>query len=107
MSEFDRAKAKAFSQRMVRHLEGASVAIMIEVGRRVGLFEAMAKMSAVSSDVIAAKFSVSERYIREWLGVMVSGGIAETAVGNTTILLHADDAAMGTCTAYRDVKIRD
>src|SRR2546426_1066450 len=31
-AEFDRAKAKAFTQLMVRHLEGAAVSIMIEVG---------------------------------------------------------------------------
>ena len=51
----DRAKAKAFTMRMVRHLEGASVCIMLEVGRRVGLFEAMATMGAVTSAQIAEK----------------------------------------------------
>src|SRR5207247_3948643 len=93
MSEFDRAKAKAFTQLMVRHLEGASVAIMIEVGRRVGLFEAMAKMSAVTSDAIAAKTGLSERYVREWLGAMVCGGIVGYAAGEKTYRLPPDHAA--------------
>ena len=33
-ASFDRAKAKAFTMLMVRHLEGAAVSIMLEVGRR-------------------------------------------------------------------------
>src|SRR5207249_10297522 len=94
MSEFDRAKAKAFTQLMVRHLEGASVAIMIEVGRRVGLFDAMAKMSAVTSDAIAAKTGLSERYVREWLGAMVCGGIVEYAAGEMTYRLPPEHPAM-------------
>src|SRR4030095_14544323 len=64
---FDRAKAKAFTMLMVRHLEGAAVCIMLEVGRRVGLFEAMATMGAVTSAQIAEKTGLSERYVREWL----------------------------------------
>ena len=103
MSEFDRAKAKAFSQRMVRHLEGASVAIMIEVGRRVGLFEAMAKMSAVTSDAIAAKTGLSERYVREWLGAMVCGGIVEYAAGEKTYRLPPEHAAMLTGPSIRNL----
>ena len=103
MSEFDRAKAKAFTQLMVRHLEGASVAIMIEVGRRLGLFEAMAKMSAVTSDAIAAKTGLSERYVREWLGAMVCGGIVEYAAGEKTYLLPPEHAAMLTGPSIRNL----
>ena len=103
MSEFDRAKAKAFTQLMVRHLEGASVAIMIEVGRRVGLFEAMAKMSAVTSDAIAAKTGLSERYVREWLGAMVCGGIVEYAAGEKTYRLPPEHAAMLTGPSIRNL----
>ena len=36
------AKAKAFTQLMISHLTGASVTLMIELGRRLGLFETMA-----------------------------------------------------------------
>src|SRR5436853_224508 len=71
--EFDRAKAKAFTQLMVRHLEGAAVSVLLEVGRRVGLFEAMAKIGAATSVEIAEKTGLSERYVREWLAAMVCG----------------------------------
>ena len=92
-AEFDRAKAKAFTQLMVRHLEGAAVSIMIEVGRRVGLFEAMATMGAVTSVEIAEKTGLSERYVREWLAAMVCGGIIEYAAGEHIYRLPREHAA--------------
>ena len=86
-AEFDRAKAKAFTQLMVRHLEGAAVTVMLEVGRRVGLFEAMAKMGVATSAQIAGQTGLSERYVREWLAAMVCGGIVEYAAGERTYRL--------------------
>lgn len=103
MTEFDRAKAKAFTQLMVRHLEGAAVAVMVEVGRRVGLFEAMAKMSAATSGEIAAKTSLSERYVREWLGAMVCGGLIEYAAGEGTYRLPPEHATMLTGPSSRNL----
>src|SRR5437867_3683035 len=92
-AEFDRAKAKAFTQLMVRHLEGAAVSIMIEVGRRVGLFEAMATLGAVTSVAVAEKTGLSERYVREWLAAMVCGGIVEYAATERTYRLPREHAA--------------
>jgi SAM-dependent methyltransferase len=92
-AEFDRAKAKAFTQLMVRHLEGAAVSVMLEVGRRVGLFEAMANMSAATSLEIAEKTGLSERYVREWLAAMVCGGIVEYAAAERTYRLPREHAA--------------
>src|SRR3989442_10550696 len=101
-AEFDRAKAKAFRQLMVRHLEGAAGSIMIEVGRRVGLFEAMATMGAVTSVEIAEKTGLSERYVREWLAAMVCGGIIEYAAGEHTYRLPREHAAGLTRSSNRD-----
>jgi len=103
MTEFDRAKAKAFTQLLVRHLEGAAVSIMLEVGRRVGLFEAMAKMSAATSGEIAAKAGLSERYVREWLGAMVCGGLIEYAAGEETYRLPPEHATMLTGPSSRNL----
>jgi ubiquinone/menaquinone biosynthesis C-methylase UbiE len=74
---FDQDRAKAFTRLMVRHLEGASVMVMVEVGRRVGLFDTMAGLGPASSAEIAARGGLSERYVREWLGAMVCGGLVE------------------------------
>src|SRR3989454_5108842 len=100
-ASFDRAKAKAFTMLMVRHLEGAAVSIMLEVGRRVGLFEAMAKMGAVTSAEIAERTGLSERYIREWLAAMTCGGIVEYAEG--TYRLPREHAAGLTGSSSRNL----
>lgn len=76
-SGFDKDKAKAFIQLMVRHLEGSAVTVMMEIGGRVGLFETMAQMGSSDSREIAARAGLSERYVREWLAAMVCGGIVE------------------------------
>lgn len=92
-AEFDRAKAKAFTQLMVRHLEGAAVSVMLEIGRRVGLFEAMARMAPATSAVIAEQAGLNERYVREWLAAMACGGIVEYASAERTYRLPREHAA--------------
>jgi len=100
---FDRAKAKAFTMLMVRHLEGAAVCIMLEVGRRVGLFEAMATMGAVTSAQIAEKTGLSERYVREWLAAMTCGGIVEHAAAEGTYRLPREHAGGLTGSSSRNL----
>ena len=102
-AEFDRAKAKAFTQLMVRHLEGAAVTVMLEVGRRVGLFEAMAKMGAATSAEIAGQTGLSERYVREWLAAMVCGGIVEYAASEGTFRLPREHATGLTGSSTRNL----
>jgi SAM-dependent methyltransferase len=73
----DDAKVKAFTQRMVTHLSGAAVALMLDVGRQTGLLETMARMPAATAAAIAERTGLAERYVREWLGAMTCGGIVE------------------------------
>jgi len=101
--EIDRAKARAFTQLMVRHLEGAAVTLMLEVGRRVGLFEAMAPMGAVTSAQLAEKSGLSERYVREWLAAMVCGGIVEYAAAEHTYRLPREHATALTGSSMRNL----
>ncbi len=76
-SGFDKDKTRAFTQRIVQHLEGSAVIVMVELGRRVGLFEAMARLDWATSREIATQAGLHERYAREWLAAMVCGGIVE------------------------------
>ena len=39
-----------------------------------GLFDTMSGLPPSTADVIAEKTGLSERYVREWLGPMVTGG---------------------------------
>ncbi|WP_431683822.1 class I SAM-dependent methyltransferase [Kitasatospora sp. KL5] len=62
---------------MVDILNGSALALMVSVGHQVGLFEAMAGSPPATSAGLAEASGLDERYVREWLGGMVVGGIVE------------------------------
>jgi ubiquinone/menaquinone biosynthesis C-methylase UbiE len=76
-SAFDRAKAEAFAGSMVGVMNGAAVALMTSIGHRTGLFDVMAGLPPSTSRQIATAAKLSERYVREWLGAMATGGVVE------------------------------
>ncbi len=54
-------------------LTGGALTMLISLGYRTGLFEAAAAGPA-TSDALADRAGLQERYVREWLGAMVTGG---------------------------------
>jgi SAM-dependent methyltransferase len=50
---------------------------MFSVGHRTGLFDKLATLPPSTSDEIAAAAGLNERYVREWLGAMVTGRIVD------------------------------
>ncbi len=73
----DQAKAESFAERMLDILNNGGLALMTSLGHRTGLFDTMAELPPSTSEQIAAAAKLNERYIREWLGAMVTGGIVE------------------------------
>lgn len=73
----DAAKAAAFGERLVDVLNGGALSLMLSIGHRTGLFDVMAKLPLAPSATIADRAGLCERYVREWLGALVSGGIVE------------------------------
>ena len=65
-----------FGDRFIRILNHGALAVMISIGHRTGLFIAMRKAGPATSQQIAAEAKLNERYVREWLGAMTCGGIA-------------------------------
>lgn len=72
---FDEAKAEAFAERFVGTVNEAALAIMTSLGHRAGLFDTLAVHPGLGSSALAEKAGVTERYLREWLGVMVTSGV--------------------------------
>jgi SAM-dependent methyltransferase len=99
----DDAKVKAFTQRMVTHLSGAAVALMLEVGRQTGLLETMARMPAATAAAIAGRAGLAERYVREWLGAMACGGIVEYDPAGATYRLPPEHAFLLTGESSRNL----
>ncbi len=73
---FDMERAEAFSGRVGGLLDAGATAAMISVGHRLGLFDTLAKLSGPATSAgIAESADLSERYVREWLAVMVMAEI--------------------------------
>jgi 2-polyprenyl-3-methyl-5-hydroxy-6-metoxy-1,4-benzoquinol methylase len=89
----DAARAEQFSERVSDILNAGAVAVMISIGHRSGLFDVMARLAPSSSKVIADAAQLSERYVREWLAVMVTGGIVDHDPEAGTYVLLPEHAA--------------
>jgi len=90
---FSAAKAAAFEERFVDVLNNGALCLMTSVGHRTGLFDAMADGVPGTSAEIAARAGLNERYVREWLGAMVTGGFVDYAPDTGTYSLPAEHAA--------------
>jgi hypothetical protein len=84
MPQLNQAKMQEFGGRAVDILNKASLALMMSVGHRTGLFEAMAGFSPSTARQIADAARLQERYVREWLGAMVTGSVVEYDAENGT-----------------------
>ncbi|MDQ3574707.1 MAG: class I SAM-dependent methyltransferase, partial [Actinomycetota bacterium] len=60
---------------------------------RAGLFDAMASLPPATSAQIADAAGLDERYVREWLGAMTTGGIVDHDPGAMTFVLPPERAA--------------
>ncbi len=100
--ELDQAKAEAFADKMVGVLNGGSLALMASIGHRTALFDTMAELPPSTSGQIAEATKLNERYVREWLGAMVTGGFVEHDPEASTYHLPPEHAAWLTRAATAD-----
>jgi SAM-dependent methyltransferase len=70
----DQARSREFGRALIGTYSGAVLTYLIGVGHETGLFEAAARDPATSSE-LAERTGLTERYVREWLGAMTTGGI--------------------------------
>lgn len=85
--------ANPFVSKMLGIMNSAGLALMISLGHRSGLFDALGDSLPVTSLQLAEKANLNERYVREWLGAMTTGGIVTYDAALGTYLLPPDHAA--------------
>lgn len=73
----DSARAEAFAGELLERLNDGFLTLGISVGHQAGLFDALAGLPPATSEEIAGAAGLEERYVREWLGLMVVGRIVE------------------------------
>ena len=90
---FDNARAEAFAEKIGDTVNAGAISLMLSIGHRTGLFDLMADMPAATSHEIASRAELAERYVREWLAVMVTGRIVEYDPENRVYRLPPEHAA--------------
>ncbi len=95
-STFDADRAKAFMGTMLSILNGGGLALMVSIGHRTGLFDSLASGGPATSEALAARTELSERYVREWLAAMTTGRILEHDPETDVFALPAEHAALVT-----------
>ena len=73
----DTEATKAFGSRVMGIVNDSAIGLLLSIGHQTGLFDAMATLPGATSSEIASAAGLNERYVREWLGGMVSADIVE------------------------------
>lgn len=68
---------ESFEDQMLDIMNKSALALMISVGHRTKLFDTMSKLPASTSADIARNSNLNERYVREWLGALVTAKIID------------------------------
>ncbi|MDQ3022422.1 MAG: methyltransferase domain-containing protein [Bacteroidota bacterium] len=90
---YDKLKAENFAGSLMDSLNKSCLCLMISIGHRTKLFDTMSKMDNATSGEIADKAKLNERYVREWLGAMVTGGVVDYFPETKTYHLPEEHAA--------------
>jgi 2-polyprenyl-3-methyl-5-hydroxy-6-metoxy-1,4-benzoquinol methylase len=99
---FDKTRAEAFAGKFLEVLNGGALCLMTSIGHRTGLFDLMRTIPPASVEEIARRANLNERYVREWLGAMVTSGVVEYDPTTGTYRLPAEHAAFLTRAAAAD-----
>lgn len=92
IDDIDERAAEEFAGRLFELFTGAALSMLVDVGRRTGLFDAAIHGPATSA-AIASRAGLHERYVREWLGAMASAGIFEYEPSSQTYWFPREHAA--------------
>ncbi len=90
---FDESTANTFAERIGDIINNAAIAVMLSIGHRSRLLDTLADESRTTSDALAARSGLAERYVREWLAVMVVAGIVDYDATTREYRLPAEHAA--------------
>jgi len=75
--KYNQQKAAQFVPYLLDVLNHASLSLMLSLAHRTKLFDVMGEMEPATSEAIADKADLNERYVRECLGALVTGKIVD------------------------------
>jgi SAM-dependent methyltransferase len=84
---------KQFGGRLLGIYTGGILTHLIDAGYQLGLFEA-SKAGPATTEELAERAGLKERYVREWLGAMTTGGIYAYDAASRRYTLPEEHAAL-------------
>ena len=87
-------KVQELNQRVMLDAGGAFTVALCYIGDRLGLFRAMADGRPVTSDELARRTNLNERYVREWLKGLVAAEYVEYRGESNHYFLTPEQAAV-------------
>lgn len=78
--------------RLVQILDDGGIAVLASLGYRLGLFETLRRLPPSTSQQVADAADLDERYVREWLGGVVTAGFVEYEPATATYSLCPEHA---------------
>ncbi|GAC1546752.1 MAG: class I SAM-dependent methyltransferase [Herpetosiphon sp.] len=94
MASLDQAKQEAFAGKVLGDCAGFQAVLMSALGDRLGLFKDLAANGPATSEDLAARAGMIERYAREWLGGMASAGYLAYDPGSRRFTLPPEHASL-------------
>ncbi len=76
-SEIDRKKVQKFAEKALGFLTGSVTSGMIFLGDRMGLYRALDGAGPITSEDLAEKTGLHERWLREWLEGQAAAGLLD------------------------------
>src|SRR6478752_3041780 len=86
-------QATNLADRLVQIINNGALSLMLGIGHRTRLFDVMSELPPSTAEEIAHAANLNERYVREWLGSMVTGRIVhyDSALGTYNLPIeHAE-----------------
>jgi SAM-dependent methyltransferase len=88
----DQAKLDIFVNRAIGDIASAYGGVMVSLGHKLGLYQAMAGAGPVSAKELAARAGCAERYVREWLNAQAAAGYVDYHAMSATYELTPEQA---------------
>jgi 2-polyprenyl-3-methyl-5-hydroxy-6-metoxy-1,4-benzoquinol methylase len=91
-----------FAERMIGAIDSASLVLLLSIGHQTKLFDTLAELPPATSAQIADAAGLNERYVREWLGGMVTCRVVDYDPASQTYSLPRHRAGVLTRAAGTD-----
>ena len=82
MTNFSEEKCSRFSDRLIDIFNHGALNLALGLGYQLGLLQALADLDRpATATEVAARAGLNPRYVREWLGIVATGGVVEISGG--------------------------